>query len=333
MAWTHMNDAQGDRWVLPKQSYLTAALAVAGIVRGLVNTTGLWTIIEAYSTASGDKRRTPSVATTLDNSAFTAGADFGWQTGTLGAGDWIVLQSTNSSGAKCEIYIEYGTTTAIRFCLLPYNDFVTNGTDVTPPNGPQGFNSGLVIGSTAGTSPTRVVLLVQNATMDYSVIADTSTVIIIADDGTVVNRRRMYIGGLSVSHPDDATPFAISTHLLPGGTTSVTTYMARISPFDNTTAITNCFQQAAYAGSTAIWMSTTGLEGKNDKWTPDPLVVCWYQVSNYFRSVLKHSYLVGMDLSTSGTLSGTLGSKAYMYMNSAAAAREAWDWDLATVYP
>lgn len=307
MAWTHMTPSGEDYWVLPTENYNTAALALAGIARGLVDTAGTWVIVEAYSSlASGNKRRIPDVpGNDMDCAFFIAGGDFGWQTGTIVAGDWIVLEST-TGGQECQVFLQYVTTTSIGMILIPKADWTTVvGAGTSTPTFPP-----TAIGTTMGTNPGRVDFSVQNAAMDYSVWSDTGTLMFIAHNGTPAQTRFIEIGNGASSHPDNVYPSFIrniSNGPL-GAYTAVTQYSAL--GMDGLT-LKNC-TTSSMANSTAILVNVSGSDGLNNKWQPLPIAAYASGTGAPFLTWSKR-WIVNMDLGTAGTLA----SKRYAYWKTA----------------
>jgi len=312
-----------------KQSQADVATALAAFTRWLINTTNLWSIVEAYSGAAGTKRRTPTSGSELDldNAAFSAGGDFSWQTGTLATGDWIVLQSTNATGNKCQVYLEYDSTTRIYHALIPKADFTTGGTNVSPPNSPQGFPA-TTIGATMSGSPSLVGFTPQNAVMDYSAICDDSVINLICDDGVAGNREWMYVGAVESSHPNDVYPFVIND--TPGNVyRSSTARWNKLSHVDGATGlVTGYGTYLAFAGGTSV--QDPGQDGNDGEWSVIPAGVHDAQAAHMYSAVLKYVYLIAEDLASSGTLAGL----TYMYMTSLATeGRMGWTWDGVTAYP
>lgn len=326
MAWTHINNAQGDYWVLPLESFANPALALWGIVSGIVETAsaGVFEVVEAYSGASADKRRVPTVGAenTLQNAAFTAGGDFGWQTGTLAAGDWIVLQSTNAT--PFQIYLEYDAATVIKWALIPLGDFTPGGTDVTPPNG-QGF-SATAFGTAAGTSPTLVTQTIAAGAENYSVIAANDLLIVITDNGTPANRTFMYAGAVD-SHPDDARPYVLKRTATYFGEVGVIPF-ARLSFVDSTTNLQTGYTM--HPGNSGLNPFAASSDGINGKYMLQRAQVFWNTTAHYHTVFLHHAYYASVDLSSSGTLD----TQAYAYWCSAlTGVRLAIDWDGVTANP
>ncbi len=326
MAWTHMNNAQGDYWVLPVAAYANPALALWAIVSGIVETAsaGVFDVVEAYSTASADKRRVPTGGSenTLQNAAFTAGGDFGWQTGTLAAGDWIVLQSTNAT--PFQLYLEYDAATILKWALIPLGDWTPGGTDVTPPSG-QGF-SATSFGTAAGTTPTLVSQTISAGAQNYSVICASDLLIVVTDNGTAAERTFMYAGAVD-SHPDDTRPYVLKR--LPTGFGAVgAALFARLSFVDGTTDLQTGYTLYPETGSYNPFL--TGCDGLNGKYMLQRMQIYWNTTAHKHTVFLHHVYCCSTDLSSSGTLD----TRAYAYWCAAVGEiKIAFDWDGATAVP
>lgn len=314
MAWTHMTPAGEDYWVLPKESYATAALALVGIARGLVNTAGTWVVVEGYSSASAggagqENRRIPNApGNDMDCALFSNGGDFSWQNGNLVAGDWIVLQST-TGGQECQVFLKYVSTTSIGIALIPKADW-------TPAVGSPGTATPTFpatgIGTDMDTSPTLVNMSVQNAPMFYNVWSDTGTLMFLAYDGTPLNTRFVDVGYGSSSHPDNVYPStirAISIGPLGGDFNGIANY--RSLGLDGTTLKT--MTTATLSDGAAYIPNAAGYDGANNKWQPFPTATVAIGTAAPYVTWLKR-YVVSVDLG----ISGTLASKRYAYWRTAA---------------
>lgn len=307
--------------IFPQQAYLTPALAMMGLLRRLVEVDLAFEIVEAYdANAALNKRRTPTPGETydFDNVAFSASA-FGFQTGTLEAGDWIVLRSTGAP--HLQVYWELDSTTNWNWALISNNDFVTGGADVTPPALPL-----TTIGATMGNPPTFAVMALQLASMNYSLLSDNQTIVIFALDGTAANSRVMYIGAALSDVAGDTKPFVIND--LPA-TATLPHSAARWNrlALDNATLLAGgCDLQPNAAGTNqAIQAGKSGLATPvpTQYWAL-PAFVFFDNVGYYHFLSLKWSYVSGVDLATSGTLAGL--TLAY-FTSSAAGGRWALTWD------
>lgn len=324
--------------IWPKQSQANPAAALSALCRWLVETAGLFTIVEAYDAdGSGSptaprtaRRRTPTAGqeTDFDNSEFSTGT-FGWKTNALGANDWIVLRSTNTSGNKFEVYLEYDSTTQWKYALVPLNDFTTAGGDVSPPNSADGF-SATSMGSTMGGSPTLVTCTLPAGTCNYSAVADSGCFHVLADDGTAANRRWILLGKLKSSHPDDDVPFVIST--LPQIVYAYTSAArwGKLSHVDHTTGIFTGWDVLPKYSTTGL-LDTAGQDGLSSKWLVWPAGVHFTTASHMMTGVLPYAYWCSSEMASSGTI----GSLAYVQMTSSGGgpAHLALDWDGSTAYP
>jgi hypothetical protein len=307
--------------IFPQQAYLTPALAMIGLLRRLVEVDGAFEIVEAYdANAAVNKRRTPTPGESydFDNAAFSATA-FGFQTGALEAGDWIVLRSTGAP--KLQVYWELDSTTNWNWALISNNDFVTGGGDVSPPTLPL-----TTIGATMGNPPTFAVMALQLASMNYSLLSDNQTIVIFALDGTAANTRVMYIGAALSDVAGDTKPFVIND--LPAQAT-----LPHAAARWNRLALDNA---TLLAGGTDLVSSVGGsnlatLAGRSGLATPAPTqfwalpaFVFFNNVGYYHILSLKWSYVAGVDLATSGTLAGLT---LVYFTSSASDGRWALTWD------
>ena len=327
MAWTNINNAQGNYWVLPTVAHANVNLALWAIVSGIVESAGAGTfnVVEAYSGASADKRRVPTALfeNTLQNAAFLVGGDFGWQTGTLANGDWIVLEST-SGIIKFHLYLEVDSATVINWALLPLGDFTPGGTDVTPPDG-QGF-SATSFGTAAGTSPTLVAQTVPAGSVNYSVITTPELLILVTDNGTPADRTFMYAGVVD-SHADDTRPYVLKRDATYFGEASTVPF-ARLSFVDSTTNLQTGYIMHPHNSALNPFAST--YDGLNGKYMLQRAQIFWNTVAHRHTVFLHHAYYGNVDLSSSGTLD----TNAYAYWCSANAnIKMAFDWDGITTVP
>lgn len=312
--------------IFPQQAYLTPALAMMGLLRQLVEVDGAFEIVEAYdANAALNKRRTPTPGETydFDNVAFSASA-FGFQTGALEAGDWIVLRSTGAP--HLQIYWELDSTTAWNWALISNNDFVTGGADVTPPALPL-----TTIGATMGNPPTFSVMSLQLASMNYSMWSDNQTVAILALDGTPANTRMMYIGAVDSDVVGDTKPFVINDT---PGTASFGGSGARWNrlALDGATFLSSGHDLQPFFQSGSNIFTTAGTSGLA---TPAPTQYHVFPAFIFFNDAgyrhflsIKWSYIAGVDLATSGTLASL--SIVY-FATGASLGRWALTWDGVTV--
>lgn len=207
-----------------------------------------WTAIRAKAGASYENVPTP---TDLD-SLTTATAWEGNGTA-LGAGDWIVLESANSTGGggnnHFQLYIEYESTTVINFLMLPLEDWSTSS--ASPPVWTAGNACGVAACKGVGAgSNTLVEFTTTNGTTNMLAVADEDVLILLRDDGA--NPDIIYIGAvdnnLSTSTPPDDRPFIIYD-------TSNIVYLAfsnalfnRLAPDDTTTLVSGYPTLLSFAG-------------------------------------------------------------------------------------
>lgn len=308
--------------IFPQQAYLTPALAMIGLLRRLVEVDGAFEIVEAYdANAAVNKRRTPTPGGSydFDNAAFSA-TPFGFQTGALEAGDWIVLRSTGAP--KLQVYWELDSTTNWNWALISNNDFVTGGADVSPPALPL-----TTIGATMGNPPTFAVMALQLASMNYSLLSDNQTIVVFALDGTAANTRVMYIGAALSDVAGDSKPFVIND--LPANATLPHTGARwnRLA-LDGATFLSGGIDMRITDASGNILATTAGKSGlatpaPTQYWAL-PAFVFFDNVGYYHFLSLKWSYVAGVDLATSGTLANLT---LVYFTSSAAGGRWALTWD------
>lgn len=168
-----------------------------------------WTAIRAHSNAAYEDLPTP---TDLDSLA-TCTAWEGDGTA-LAAGDWIVLESANSTGGggnnHFQLYIEYESDTKINFLMLPMEDWSTSS--ASPPVWTAGNACGVAACKGVGAgSNAFVVYTTTSTTTSFLAVADEDVLIMLRDDGAAPDW--IYVGGvdnnLSTSTPADDRPFVI----------------------------------------------------------------------------------------------------------------------------
>lgn len=247
----------------PNVTYATPALAFSGLLRALINTFGAYEIVEAYDAdCAGTKRRVPTGGDTfdLDNAAFAAGGNFGFHLDTPGAGDWIVLRSTNGSGLKHEIVWEFDTTTTWKFSLIPLNDLVTGGADVTPPVFPA-----TAMGSTMGTGHTPVSFVCQAGSMQYSLWTRGDYLQVMAWDGTPANGRVIYVGRAETYLAGDNYPFVIYDSPASVYSSNGSAFWNRLSA-DGVTFLSSGYEQQYSVAGANVYATA----GRGNSTTPSP---------------------------------------------------------------
>jgi len=316
-----------------KQNKASVQAFVADLARFLINDLGGftgpgWTIVEAYDADNAtNKRRTPTVGDegNMDNVAFSAGANFGWQLNALGSGDWIVLRSAQAqTGTYFELYIEVDDTAARRvyFKLIPYDDFATAGADVSPPVLPA-----TSVGSGAGL--VDFTLPVAGAA-DYSIVADESLLYLFSDQGGA--NTRMFIAGevdgaRDNGVPADDRPFVIYDYP-PYVSWHSSSYFNRVSPRDDATILTNGLGCVQRYGNTPV--HDTAMDGNYlGRWTILPVGVFFYDSGDrhwagWFR-------FLG-SVSRDQAVSGTMNSMVWQFMRNTGHPGIATEWDGVTAY-
>jgi len=211
----------------PKQSFANLTAAVHPMIQFLTKNHATidgpgWHIIEAYD---GTNRETPSDPTDLDS--FSAG--FGWRNdvASLGAGDWIVLQSNIGGSNQFQVYFELDSTTGFLVLLMPYADFSTGGPATSPPTFPtRSIGTGASYGS-------PITLTGFTSTADYTVIADHGVAIFLFDSAATTVYWA-YVGELDHPNPSDTRPFVISKNTADVHIDTGTNIWSFSDPFDQT---------------------------------------------------------------------------------------------------
>jgi hypothetical protein len=309
--------------IWPVQSFATSSLAYYGLLKRLIEVDGAYKIVEAYDADNaGTKRRLPTAGDeyNLSNAAFAVGGTFGFDTGLIGAGDWIVIESTDSP--THQIYWENDSATQWLWALIPLGDFTTGGADVSPPV----FSTTTVAG-TMGTTPTLIAMVLQAASMDYTLWSDNSTMAVAAWDSTsVANTRYMYAGAALSDVPGDTRPFVIQRAPANTQWTNVQNQMSRLCP-DGAT-FSGGGTNLVYTSAFSVVMTAAGYDNLA---TPSPAkyhifpgIVFFDTASHRHPVVLKWTGVAGASLNNRGTLDNL--SKVY-FTSAAAEARRVLDWD------
>jgi hypothetical protein len=257
----------------------------------------------------------------LSNAAFAVGGTFGFDTGLIGAGDWIVIEST--AAPAHQIYWENDSATQWLWALIPLGNFPTGGADVSPP-----VFSTTSLGTTMGTTPTLIAMVLQAASMDYTLWSDNSTMAVAAWDTTsVANTRFMYAGAALSDVPGDTRPFVIQRAPASPEWATTANQMSRLCP-DGATFSGAGANVAFISTVTSNILTTAGFDNLA---TPSPAkyhifpgVVFFDTASHRHPVVLKWTGVAGSSLSNRGTLDNL--AKVY-FTSSGAAARRVLDWD------
>lgn len=209
-----------------KQGHDLPADALPDMVRFLINdhptiTGPGWTIVEAQA---GGNREVPSDSTDLDSLVSATG----WPNGSLAVGDWIVLESANANNTNhFQLYIEYESTVAYSFKLIPLQDFATGGGAASPPTLPS---------TSVGTGTSLFAYSTFNHFANYTIIADEGMMMFLLD-GSNAGLRFTYIGEVNVPDPvRDSRAYVIRD-----GETNVehtNSGWDRLSPMDQITLLT-----------------------------------------------------------------------------------------------
>jgi len=208
---------------------------ITGLNKSWLTTNGgtggsTWKMVEAYSSAASTNRQTPP--TTSGNNALDSftGTGFSWKTGSLLAGDWIVLECGGTN--PFHIYIELNSTTQIGYKFMPLGDFSTGGSAVSPPVSPNGFSATAIPGGGSSSS--------LNAQTGY-----TSTVYYTGDAADrffsfhINLATFMYIGETNQGASADTRPYVMYTDSDNLRWDMITaSQWSRLSPVDNATELT-----------------------------------------------------------------------------------------------
>jgi hypothetical protein len=285
-----------------KDFHVTMASAVYALVQFLTDEHPTdegpgWEVVEAYDGADLD---TPSGGTKLADLP----SDNAWQTGPLtSTGSWIVLRSLGGSVAtKFQLYIEYGATSQMQYLLIPFDDFAT-GVGGSPPTFPS-----TAFGTALGTLVTYQPF--GNGVVGHMyAVADEGMVAFVTDSIQPVSLRWFYAGEVDQfpgQSSSDARPFILMDNPTTGfDDDSSLEVWNRISPFDDTTLITNghvCFYKIDEEGqsihskqnSVAGSLSTLGVN------LVSPVPILWDTTS--------HTHIAGM-LRNVFCADGTLGMR------------------------
>jgi len=194
-----------------------------------------WKIVEAYDTSTVTRTiPTPGDESNMSNVAF-ATANNNWYRDSVSVNDWIVLQSSGSP--SFQLYIEYQSTSAIYFFLMPLgpdaaspDPFVTGGANISPPLFPAaavGSGTGFVSYPGSTTTPRLV-----------NIWADDDYMVMMNFIGSSTSPYFMYCGKLDYARSTDTSPFVIwdspTQAYLTSGSSS---YFNRVSPVDNSTLL------------------------------------------------------------------------------------------------
>jgi hypothetical protein len=308
--------------IWPMQSFADSSTAYYQLLKRLIEVDSAYKIVAAYDADSpGTRRRMPTVGQEYDlsNASFATGNNFGFATGSIGTGDWIVIESTATPAHQ--IYWENDSATQWLWALIPLADFTPGGSNVSPP----AFSS-TTVASTMGTSPTLIAMALQAGAMNYSLWSDNGTLAVLAADGTVGNTRFMYAGAALSDVPGDTRPFVIQRAPGSAGWTATGSQLSRLCP-DGVT-----FSGAgANIGMTSEGSSVLITPGSDNLATPAPAkyhvlpAMAFFNTASHRHVVtLKWMGVAGSSLASIGTLD-SLSKVYFTTINSDA--RRVMDWD------
>jgi len=287
--------------IFPLQEFSDVTSALPDIVRFLINdhptiTGPGWTIVEAFD---GSTREIPSDSSDIDT--FSAG--FGWRTSSLSAGDWIVLESANANNTNhFQLYIELESTTEISFMLIPFEDFSTGGSAISPPL--------FTTSSFGNSSGTFVSFTAFNSSAQYTVAADEGMMALLADQTGSNTPYFTYFGEIDAVHIfenfDNRCYVVRTTTGDVGHTDSIISRWRRLSPIDSKTILNGYPAQHYSFGENSILHDTNAERGNLlglDSIFP---VGIWFSDPSHFAGYLRNCYSANENLpEASGTLSGS----------------------------
>jgi hypothetical protein len=285
-----------------------------------------WEMVQAFdgSFAPASKREVP--ADPHDVSTFSAG--FCMTDGVFTNGDWMVLRSAAGvCGNSTELYIELDSPTAIKWLLIPYDNFNPAApAETTPPTMPTDS-----IGSALGSAG-LISMTGWTTGATYSANADEAMVAVLFDDNTTpawIYAGEVEPAGLA-GVPADDRPFVIWDTPASVFISNTNSYFNRISPLDDATACTTGYSSILTSSGGAVTSAGSG-GGFLGLWGVYPIGVHFYTASHiHFAGFLRN---VGCTSTDKGT-SGTLIAKNWMYrLNGGAYGPVCFAWDGATDYP
>lgn len=315
------------------QSIASLATALPQMARFLINdhasiTGPGWTIVEAQA---GGSRQIPSSVSDMDS--FTA--IFGWRTGTLTAGDWIVLESANANNTNhFQLYMELESTTTLNFLMIPFENFATGAAAVSPPLFPTS--------SFGGASGTFVVVDGFSSLATYSIVADEGMAAFLNDNNTT-SCDWIYVGELdslmvSGSIGDMRCYTICAEPDLVGhndASTGADIRWRRLSPIDHKTILSTGYSALyfAFGANVRVHETTAGNDNLLGVYSVLPAGV-WFDDGGHehFAGFLRNVYSADEGLPEgSGTL-GPGGSRAFLHRSNQAEPQICFKWDGSTVY-
>jgi hypothetical protein len=308
--------------IWPTQSFSNSSVAYYELLKRLIEVDGAYKIVAAYDADSpGTRRRVPTVGQeyNLSNASFATGNNFGFDTGSIGVGDWIVIESTATPAHQ--IYWENDSATQWAWALIPLADFTPGGPNVSPPT-----FSATSLAASMGATPTLIFMTLQAGSMNYSLWSDNSTLAVLAADGAVGNTRFMYAGAALSDVPGDTRPFVIQRTPGSAGWTATGSQLSRLCP-DGVTFSGAGANIAMTSEGSGVLTST----GWDNLATPAPAkyhvlpAMAFFNTASHRHVVtLKWTGTAGSSLASIGTLD-SLSKIYFTTVNSDA--RRVMDWD------
>lgn len=307
------------------------------LINDLASFTGPgWEIVEAYDNdCPTTKRRVPTGGDekNMDNASFSAGSDFGWQQNSVGANDWIVLESVLGGGAtEFQVFFKVTGTTTMTIQLMPKGDFVTGGGDTPSPTLPSTTVPASAPTITGYTTSTR-----------YSIVADEGMFAFLFDALSLTGCNWTYVGQVDGAPADDDYPYIIWD--TPGQVVfndlfTTTGNWHRLSPvnadLDGGDSLLTLGLEAHYYQSVTSFVHASTTLGVHalDQERPLPVGVFFPDAGHrHFAGWLRNVYSANRLMGATGTF----GNKSYMFRNEdpdgSTGVSLCFAWDGSTAYP
>lgn len=309
----------------PSQLNANLATFIPKLARFLINDLALftgpaWTIIDTYSSAAGTPHEVPAMATDMDSLA----ADNGWRTGTIVAGDYIVLESASAAN-KFQVGIEYQAGTTLRVICAPYGGFDTLADEndmTTAASWTNPYLTAVDYTSPAGLS-------------NYSIVADEDRVILAVEDA--VTYMWTYFGKMDNVSSTDTKPVVMYTQgaqvYAANNSGILASTWKRIDAIADTSSITLAGAAANYNGAFGD-MCTSATNYLKDNDSNEYRCLPVYLISGTAGAIAGMGRLRGVYVNNqglSGVGKGTINAEAYAFLlNAGGQSPIIFDWDGAT---